>query len=102
MGGGVCGGIAARILNLGTRWRWMEEFYKVKTAYLPFTEPYLAQTGSGAYLASYPLGAGGTFPWDKAAGAWSWPLNSIYCRGQEWWSYISTSPYVFMVWCLIN
>jgi hypothetical protein len=26
---------------------------------------------------------GGSFPGGKAAGAWSWPLTSNYCRGQE-------------------
>jgi hypothetical protein len=26
---------------------------------------------------------GGSFPGGKAAGAWSWPLTSSYCRGQE-------------------
>jgi hypothetical protein len=25
---------------------------------------------------SYPMGTGGSFPWGKAAGAWSWPLTS--------------------------
>jgi hypothetical protein len=25
----------------------------------------------------------------------------IWCRGQEWWSYTSTPPYVFMTWCLL-
>jgi hypothetical protein len=35
------------------------------------------QTGSGAHPASYPVGTGGSFPGDKAAGAWSWPLTSI-------------------------
>jgi hypothetical protein len=30
------------------------------------------------------------------AGVWSWPLTSIQCRGQEWWSYTSTPPYDFM------
>jgi hypothetical protein len=25
----------------------------------------------------------GSFPGGKAAGAWSWPLTSTYCRGQE-------------------
>lgn len=23
----------------------------------------------------------GLFPWSKAAGSWSWPLSSTYCRG---------------------
>jgi hypothetical protein len=32
----------------------------------------------------------------KEAGAWIWPLFTIWCRGQEWLSYISTLPYIFM------
>jgi hypothetical protein len=35
-----------------------------------------------------------------ATGGWIWPLTSISCRGQEWWSY--TPPYVCMAWCSIN
>jgi len=35
------------------------------------------QNGSGAHPASYPLGTGMSFPWGKAAGAWSWPLTSV-------------------------
>jgi hypothetical protein len=38
------------------------------------------QTFSGAYPASYPTGVRGSFPVGKAAGAWSWPLTSIWCR----------------------
>jgi hypothetical protein len=45
--------------------------------------------------ASYPVGTGG-----KTAEAWSWPLTSIYCRGQEMWSYTSTPPYIFMAYCV--
>jgi len=30
---------------------------------------YLAQTGSGAHSPSYPVGTGGSFPGNKAAGA---------------------------------
>jgi len=26
---------------------------------------------------------GGSFPGDKAAGAWRWPLTSFSCRSQE-------------------
>jgi hypothetical protein len=33
--------------------------------------------------APYPMGTGCSFPGGKAAGAWSWPLTSIQCRGQE-------------------
>jgi len=33
--------------------------------------------GSGAHPASYPMGIRGSFPGDKAAGAWNWPLTSI-------------------------
>jgi hypothetical protein len=32
---------------------------------------------------SYPMGTGGSFSGAKAAGAWSWPLTSSYCGGQE-------------------
>jgi hypothetical protein len=45
---------------------------------------------------------GDLFPEVKAVGAWNWSLTSILCRGQEWWNYISTLTYVFMVWCLIE
>jgi hypothetical protein len=42
------------------------------------------QNGSWAHPASYPMGTRCSFPGGKAAGAWSWPLTSISCRGQEW------------------
>jgi hypothetical protein len=32
---------------------------------------------------AYPMGTGDYFPGDNAAGAWSWPLTSNQCRGQE-------------------
>jgi hypothetical protein len=35
------------------------------------------QNGSGAHPASYTRDTGGSFPGDKAAGEWSWPLTSI-------------------------
>jgi hypothetical protein len=35
------------------------------------------QNVSGAQPASYSRGTRGSFPGDKAAGAWSWPLTSI-------------------------
>jgi hypothetical protein len=51
---------------------------------------------------TYTISTGGSFPAGKATGSWSWPLTSIYCRGQEWWSYTSTPTQVFMAGCLIN
>jgi hypothetical protein len=39
---------------------------------------------------------------DEATGALNWPLTSIWYRGQEWWSYTSTLPYVSVDWCLIK
>jgi hypothetical protein len=50
----------------------------------------------------YGGGGGGLFSRGKVYGVWSWPLTSIKCRGQEWWSSTFTPPYVFMAWCLIN
>jgi hypothetical protein len=69
--------------------------YKKKTNFLIYREPeyrssilgrcnsgnfslrHRVKTGSGPHPASYPMGTGGTFPGDKAAGASSWPLTSI-------------------------
>jgi hypothetical protein len=45
---------------------------------------------------------GALSPGCKASAAWSWPLTSVQCRGQEWWSYASTPPHDFMAWCLIK
>ena len=35
----------------------------------------------GARPTSYSMDNRGSFPVGKAAGAWGWPLTSIYCRG---------------------
>jgi hypothetical protein len=32
----------------------------------------------------YPMDIWDSFPWGIAAGAWSWPLTSDYCLGQEY------------------
>jgi hypothetical protein len=57
-------------------------------------------TGSGAHPVSYPMGTEGSFPGSKAARAWSWPVTSIYYRGQRMGGVIPPLPlYVFMVWC---
>jgi hypothetical protein len=39
-----------------------------------------------------------SFPGDKAAGAWTWPLPSIYAEIKNGWRYTPTHPYVFMLW----
>jgi hypothetical protein len=36
-----------------------------------FSFLHVVQTGSGAHPASYPMGMWGSFPRDKAAGAWN-------------------------------
>jgi hypothetical protein len=38
-----------------------------------FSPLHRVQTGSGVHSASYPMGAGGSYPGGKAAVAWSWP-----------------------------
>jgi len=38
----------------------------------------------------------------KAAGAWSWPLTSIWCEVNNSWSYSSTPQCAFMVWCPVK
>jgi hypothetical protein len=42
-----------------------------------FSLHHRVQNGSGAHPASYPMGTRGSFPGNKEAGAWSWPLTSI-------------------------
>jgi hypothetical protein len=42
-----------------------------------FSLHYRVQNGSGAHPSSYPMGTRGSFPGDKAAGVWCWPLISI-------------------------
>jgi hypothetical protein len=59
-------------------------------------------TGPGAHITSYPMGAGGSFPWDKVVGAWSWPLTSVYSRDHERWNYTSIPPYIFIAFCSIK
>jgi hypothetical protein len=41
------------------------------------------QTRTGAHSASNGMNNEGYFPGSKAAGMWSWPLNSNQCRGEE-------------------
>jgi hypothetical protein len=61
------------------------------------------QNGSGAHPPSYPMVIRGSFPGGKAAGAWSWPLSCILCRGQRMSGFIPSLPkYVFMAWCSIK
>jgi hypothetical protein len=62
------------------------------------------QKGSGAHPASYPMGTRGSFPEGKTAGAWSWPLTSIKCRGQRMRGAIPQLPqqYAFMAWCVVK
>jgi hypothetical protein len=59
------------------------------------------QNGSGTHSASNKMGTRGSFPGGKAAGAWSWPLTSIWYRGQRMSGAIHPLPqYAFMAWCL--
>jgi len=66
---------------------------------------FLLSTASRLALGSvqppYPVGAASSFPKNKAAGAWSWPLTS-YCRGQECMVLYVHPQYVFMPWCLLK
>jgi hypothetical protein len=48
------------------------------------------------------VGTRGPFPTVKAVWSWSWPLISIYCQGQEWWSNVNAPPYFFMTYCIIK
>jgi len=54
-------------------------------------------TGSEFHPASYPTDTEGLFPGGKAAGAWSWPLTSLYCRGQKCVELYLHHQYIFML-----
>jgi hypothetical protein len=50
--------------------------YVRNLAYLKKFSPYhRVKNGSRAHPASYQTGTRGSFPGDKAAGAWSWPIH---------------------------
>jgi hypothetical protein len=59
----------------------------------PVSLHHRVQNGSGARPASYTMCTRGSFPGDKAAGTWSWPLPSS-AEVEEW-----VELYAFMVWC---
>jgi hypothetical protein len=72
---------------------------RVLTAAGNFSLHRSVQTGSGALPASYPMGTRGSSSAGKAAGAWSWPLTFILCRGQECADLYLHSPNTpFLVW----
>jgi hypothetical protein len=48
-----------------------------------FSLLHCVQTGSWAHRASYPMGNRNSSPGGKVAGAWSWPLTSIYVEVNE-------------------
>jgi hypothetical protein len=64
-----------------------------------FLTPYHS---SGAHRASHRMGDLGSFSEGKAAGAWSWPLSSNYCRGKENVDLYFHSPYAFTVQCWVK
>jgi hypothetical protein len=55
-----------------------------------FSLHHRVQTGSGAHLASYPMGTRGSFLGFKVAGVWSWPFASICAAVKNAWSHTST------------
>jgi hypothetical protein len=58
---------------------------------------FIFTTASGTHPASYAMGTRSYFSGGKAAGAWSWPLTSIWCRGQRMSAAIPTLPqYAFI------
>jgi hypothetical protein len=48
-----------------------------------FSLHHRVQTGSGAHPAYYPMDTRSSCPGGKEARTWSWPITSIYSRGQR-------------------
>jgi hypothetical protein len=57
-----------------------------------FSLHHRVQYGSRVHPASYPMGTRSFFPGGKAAGAWTWPLTSVQCRGQRMSGAIPSPP----------
>jgi hypothetical protein len=78
-------GITQSVLRLatgrttkGSQSRWGQEFSRLHV-----------QTGSGVHPTSYPMGAGGSYPWGKETGAWNWP-PAASAEVKRIWIYTST------------
>jgi hypothetical protein len=68
-----------------------------------FSLHHCIQNDSGAHPDSYPMDTRDSFSVSKAAGAWSWQLTSIQCRGQRMCRAILPFPqYAFMTWCSVK
>jgi hypothetical protein len=67
-----------------------------------FSLHHRVQSGSGAHPASYPMGTRGSFPGGKAAGCEGDHSPPSSAEVKNAWSYTSTSPYVFIAWCLVK
>jgi hypothetical protein len=69
---GMMGVGLAQWYSAGLRagWSWV----RVPVGTGNFSLHHRVQTGSGTYRVSYPMGTNGSFPGDKVAGAWNWPL----------------------------
>jgi hypothetical protein len=73
----MCGARIAQWYRAELRARWSD--VRVPTRAGNFSPHHRVQTGSEAH----PTGIRGPFPGGKAARAWSWPLNFIYCRQER-------------------
>jgi len=60
------------------------------------------QTSSGAHQAYYPMCTRGCFTRGKVAEAWSWPLTSSQCWGQECMVLYLHPQIHLVVWCLVK
>jgi hypothetical protein len=68
-----------------------------------FSPLHRVQTDTEIYPASYPVGAGSSFPGDKAAGVVK--LTTRLCllpKVKNAWSYTSIPSFIFMAWYLVK
>jgi hypothetical protein len=75
-------GIVQSVQQLATGWMTRGSEFESRAGQ-EFSPLHIIQTSSGVHPSSYPMGTGGSFPRGKATRAWSWPLTSNKCRGQE-------------------
>jgi len=50
------------------------------------------QTGSGTHPTTYSMDKGGSFPTDRAATGWKWPITTIQCNSKGFVKLYLPSP----------
>jgi hypothetical protein len=82
--------VIAQLYSTGLRAGWSRVRFQVGAG--NFSLLHRVQTGSGAYLASYPMGTSGAFPGGRAPRREAEHSPQFSAKVKNEWSYTSTPP----------